>query len=169
MVYDNQDLQREVAHRLRAAIHERSFDMLDPIPVQIEHMLGMTPLGSVVPQSARDDTILDPQHWFWKSYHTDGLDSEEVEHLITDAITRLEERGILQIEEDETADNYYNVRVDMYPENLTNKETTTCIACGGVAGVSHNIEGTSQYTSVYKIDCFDCEESGVYNTMLVRR
>jgi len=169
MVYNDEDLRKEVAHRLRRAIHNETFDMLDPIPVQIEHMLGITPLGSVVPQSARDDTILDPHHWFWQAYHDDGVNSTEVENLITDTISWLEEENILQIEEDETTDHYYNVCVDMYPQETTDREQTTCIECGGVADVSHSIEGDAQYMSVYEIVCTKCGASGIYNTVLVRR
>lgn len=154
------DLRREVASRMRTALHGREIDMVEEIKPKTPHMLGITPLNKVHDPKNEEMTLLDPKHHFWDEY-TQSVDTKAtVSEAIQTAIQSLKEDDIFRMTYPygEEAEVVY-VEVDRIPDKTGNNMLqTSCKRCGHTLTAPQRLQLTSRsyYLSV-SLDCPECD------------
>lgn len=163
------DLRREVAIRLRDALHGRQVDMEQDIVPKIPHMLGITGLGNVHDPTTERHTLMDPSHHFWEEYDDTVETKNAVMEKLESAISSLrqDEHFTMTHPYGEEAGVIY-CEIDV-PDEATSEETlqTSCKNCDTLVTTDLNLlqRGNSYNISV-SIDCPDCGFSQKYGRTL---
>ncbi len=166
------DLRREVANRLRAALHGREIDMVEELKPRLPHMLGITPLGNVHDPKNEQMTLLDPQHHFWEDYEEDIQTKRSCREKIQTAIHSLKEDDLFRMTYPygEEAEVVY-VEVDRPTIHRRPQEIqTSCAECDSdIAAEPNLLLRSGSYYLRFSLDCPDCEFSRVVQHPLHRQ
>lgn len=170
MVNTMEDLRREVASRLRNALHGREIDMMESVRPELPHMLGITPLNKVHDPNNEKMTLLDTNHQFWQNYKEDVRTKNRVTEKIETAIRSLKEDNIFRM-------NYpYGAEADViYVEvdklsTTDNSMKTSCKECGAtLTAVPNLLQHGNSYNLKFSIDCTECGFSGSFERRLLRK
>lgn len=188
MVKTMENLRREVAVRMRNALHGREIDMSKEHSKEsgvvnkpnMSHMLGVTPLHEIHDPTHEKGTLLDPRHDFWDNYEYIIETRSHVSEKIETAIRSLQEDDIVNMTYpygDESDTVYIEVDEDYKPRQHTQTSErepdmrVQCQECGEViraTGPSLRRVGNSYNLSVV-IDCEHCEYSDVFEQGMVRK
>lgn len=163
-----EDLRREVASRLRNALHGRQIDLMKT-SVELPHMLGITPIGKEHDPRNEEMTIIDPKHPFWNDYESTVDTERKAIDEVTDAIRSLRKDGTFKktYPHGEEADIVY-VEVDTLDPDANEMETE-CQECGASVDADVSLEPMGDSYSFYvAVDCSSCGFSGAYKRPLIR-
>jgi hypothetical protein len=159
------DLRRECATRLRETVHGREIDMFENT-VEIEHMLGIVPIGVHSNHEVEQGTILDPDHDFWTDYEETVRTRNAVTQRIESAIRSLKKDDIFTMTHPygEAADIVY-CEVEELGEQSDLMLPTRCHSCSNEIAAPIELEYTEGYSGggsydlSVNIDCPHCEFS----------
>jgi ribosomal protein S27E len=159
-----QDLREEVASRMHETLHGREIDEYEN-RVQIEHMLGITPIGEEHKPKNENGTILDADHEFWEDWHKKSITGWTVRQKVETAVRSLHEDGFLRVTYPygEDAEVAY-VEVDDLGADDTSQVIVTCDYCGEVVAgrVSISKAGIHPYTAELHVNCPECGNESTY-------
>lgn len=165
------DLRREVASRLRNALHGREIDMMEK-RVEVPHMLGVTPIGKIHDPQNEEMTLLDTHHPFWKDYDGEIDTKSKVMEEIETAIRSLKKDDIFRMTYPygEEAEVTY---IEVDEVESVESQTTACTECGedipytiGIKELSQEFDG---YSLSVNLDCSSCDFAGTFESTLTRR
>lgn len=135
-----EDLRKEVATRLRETLHGREIDTMEKGMPEIEHMIGVVPIGAISTKECEKGTILDPHTDFWNDYEEDVKTKGKVKDKIATAMQSLEDDGTFDISWPYGEDGgIAYVEVDEY-EDRSNSMTTECRECGAIIPFEETVE-----------------------------
>lgn len=158
------DLRREVASRLRNALHGREIDIMKN-RVEVPHMLGVTPIGKIHDPQNEEMTLLDTKHQFWQDYDGDTETKSAIMEEIETAIRSLRKDDTFRMTYPygEEAEVTY-VEVDELRSK--EKQTTKCAECGENIPYSLELEnlGDTAYAARFHLDCPSCDFSGTFES-----
>lgn len=149
------DLRREVSRRLRDTLHGREIDTIEYGTPEMEHMLGVVPLGAISTEKVEKGTILDPEHDFWQAYYEDINTENAVRTEIETAMKSLKEDDIFRV-----TTPYGDDAGILYVEvgsTEQNDIVTTCVECGASIETKPEIVlERDRYVIQFDIDCSSC-------------
>lgn len=163
------DLRKEVASRLRNALHGKEIDTFRNGTPRLPHMLGITPINKVHDPLNEEDTLLDTSHTFWQEYDKTIETPNQAKEEIETAIRSLKRDGLFQMTYPygEEAEIIY-VEVEE-PTTEENSMKTSCKECGtGVITAPSLVLLRGSYHLKFSIDCPECDFSGNYIRNLIR-
>lgn len=156
------DLRQECAARLREALHGREIDTLEN-DIEIPHMLGIAPIGTIPTDKVEEGTLLDPAHEFWTDYEEEVRTSGKAHRKVESAIRSLRKDDIFRMTYPygEEADIVY-CEVDEMAESGDALLTTECASCEETVEAPLSLELSNGYSDggLYKlvvdVDCPHC-------------
>lgn len=152
------DLRKEVASRLRETLHGKEIDTMERGMPEVEHMLGIVPLGAVSTPKCEIGTLLDPDHKFWQEYEQDVNTKNAVKKKVGTAMKSLNEDDIFRVSEPYGGNGgimYVEVGdVDREP----NRMVTACAECGEAITTEPDIRmDYYRYRLVFELHCTECD------------
>lgn len=164
------DLRKLVAKRLRETLHGREIDTMQKGMPEIEHMLGVVPIGAISTDECEEGTILDPDTDFWNDYEEDVNTRGRVKEKIATAMQSLEDEGTFNVSWPYGKDGgIAYVEVGDVGES-SNSMTTECNECGALILTRPNLEHTSRgYKISFDLDCHSCDFERTIGEVLKRQ
>jgi hypothetical protein len=165
-----EDLRRVVAKKLRETLHGREIDTMKKGMPQIEHMLGIVPIGAISTKECEEGTILDPNIEFWNEYEEEVKTKGKVRSKIETAMNALSSEGTFNISWPYGKDGgIAYVEVGDVSESA-NSMVTECDNCGASIPTRPNLKHTIRgYKLLFDLDCPSCDFDKTVGQLLQRK